>query len=100
MSLLIAGSVAIDNIITPHSKEDGLLGCSAAYAALAASLFTKSIHLAGVVGRDFPAAHLDLLTGKGIAMDSLERSEGESFTWTGQYHEDMNQRDTIKVGIN
>ncbi len=100
MSLLIAGTVAIDNIITPHSKEEGLLGGSAAYAALAASLFTKSIHLAGVVGRDFPAAHLDLLASKGIALDSLERSDGESFTWTGEYHEDMNQRDTLKVGIN
>jgi sugar/nucleoside kinase (ribokinase family) len=100
MSLLIAGSVAIDNIITTKSRQDGLLGGSAAYAALAASLFTKPVHLAGIVGRDFPAAHLDLLASKGIALDSLERSEGESFTWTGQYQEDMNQRDTLKVGIN
>lgn len=100
MSLLIAGTVAIDNIITPHSRQDGLLGGSAAYAALAASLFTKPVHLAGVVGRDFPAAHLELLTSKGIALDSVERSNGDSFTWTGEYHEDMNQRDTLKVGIN
>src|SRR5215204_4915609 len=100
MSLLIAGTVAIDNIITPQSRQDGLLGGSAAYAALAASLFTKPIHLAGVVGHDFPAAHLDLLASKGIALDSLERSDGQSFTWTGEYHEDMNQRDTLKVGIN
>lgn len=100
MSLLIAGTVAIDNIITRQSRQDNLLGGSAAYAALAASLFTDSVHLAGVVGRDFPKAYLDLLSSKGIALDSLERSEGESFTWTGEYHEDMNQRDTLKVGIN
>lgn len=100
MSLLIAGTVAIDNIITRQSRQDNLLGGSAAYAALAASLFTDSVHLAGVVGRDFPKAYLDLLSSKGIALDSLERSEGESFTWTGEYQEDMNQRDTLKVGIN
>lgn len=100
MSLLIAGTVAIDNIITQKSRQDGLLGGSAAYASLAASLFTKDIHLAGVVGRDFPAAYLDLLKSKDISFDSLERSEGESFTWTGEYHEDMNVRDTLKVGIN
>ena len=100
MSLLIAGTVAIDNIITQKSRQDGLLGGSAAYASLAASLFTKDIHLAGVVGHDFPPAYLDLLKSKGISFDSLERSEGESFTWTGEYHEDMNVRDTLKVGIN
>jgi cytidine kinase len=100
MSLLIAGTVAIDNIITPQNRQNGLLGGSAAYAALAASLFTKDVHLAGVVGHDFPPAYLDLLKSKGISFDSLERSQGESFTWTGEYHEDMNQRDTLKVGIN
>ncbi len=100
MSLLIAGTVAIDNIITTKSRQDGLLGGSAAYAALAASLFTKDVHLAGVVGHDFPPSYLDLLKSKGISFDSLERSQGESFTWTGEYHEDMNVRDTLKVGIN
>ncbi|CAN5768573.1 PfkB family carbohydrate kinase [soil metagenome] len=100
MSLLISGTVAIDNIKTTAASQEGLLGGSAAYAALAASLFCKPVHLAGVIGYDFPAAHVDLLTGKGINLDSLERSAGESFTWTGEYHEDMNNRTTHKVGIN
>lgn len=100
MSLLISGSIGIDNIITPHDKQEGLLGGSLAYAALAASVFTKTVQLCGVVGHDFPKAHLDLLTSHGILLDSMEYSDGESFTWTGEYFDDMNTRTTHKVGIN
>lgn len=100
MSLLIAGTVAIDNVITPTEKQEGLLGGSAAYAALAASIFCKPVHLAGIIGHDFPKPHLDLLTGRGINLDNVERSAGESFTWTGEYFADMNTRTTHKVGIN
>lgn len=100
MSLIISGSVAIDNIKTQLQTQEGLLGGSAPYASLAANLFSQPVHLVGVVGHDFPAAHLDMLLSKGINLDSLERSTGESFTWTGEYHEDMNQRSTLKVGIN
>jgi sugar/nucleoside kinase (ribokinase family) len=100
MSLLISGSIGIDNIKTPTASEDGLLGGSASYAALAASLFVKPVHMVGIVGVDFPKAHLDMLTSKGIELGSVERSSGESFTWSGSYHADMNTRDTLKVGIN
>ena len=100
MSLLIAGTVAIDNVITPTEKQEGLLGGSAAYAALAASIFSKPVHLVGVIGQDFPKPHLDLLSSRGITLDNVERSSGESFTWTGEYFDDMNTRTTHKVGIN
>lgn len=100
MSLLIAGSVAIDNIKTPTDFQEGLLGGSASYASLAASIFTQPVHLCGIVGFDFPPAHLEMLSSKGITLDNLERSDGESFTWTGEYFNDMNTRTTHKVGIN
>jgi len=100
MSLLIAGSIGIDNIITPHDKQEGLLGGSVSYAALAASIFTKPVHLCGIVGHDFPKAHLDMLESRGITLDALEHNDGESFTWTGEYFDDMNTRTTHKVGIN
>ncbi len=100
MSLVISGSIGIDNIITPQEKQEGLLGGSVAYAALAASIFTKPVHLCGIVGHDFPKAHLELLTSRGIAIDSVEHSTGDSFTWTGEYFDDMNTRTTHKVGIN
>ncbi len=100
MSLLIAGSIGIDNIITPHDKQEGLLGGSVAYACIAAALFSKEVEMCAVIGHDFPKAHLDLLESKGISLESVERNAGESFTWTGEYAEDMNSRETLKVGIN
>ena len=100
MSIVIAGTVAIDNVITPHDKKENLLGGSASYAALAASVFCRPVHLVGVVGHDFPTQHLELLEGRGITLDGVERNSGESFTWTGEYFNDMNTRTTHKVGIN
>lgn len=100
MSIVIAGTVAIDNVITPHDKKENLLGGSASYAALAASVFSRPVHLVGVIGHDFPKDHLDLLEGRGITLDGVERNAGESFTWTGEYFNDMNTRTTHKVGIN
>jgi sugar/nucleoside kinase (ribokinase family) len=100
MSVTIAGTVALDNVKTPLESQNDLLGGSAAYAALAASIFCQPVHLVGVVGHDFPEAHLNLLTSRGIQIDGVERSEGESFTWSGEYFEDMNQRTTHKVAVN
>jgi len=100
MSLLIAGSIGIDNIITPHDRQEGLLGGSVSYAALAAAIFARPVHLCGIVGHDFPQDHLNMLESKGITLDALERNSGESFTWTGEYFDDMNTRTTHKVGIN
>lgn len=100
MSLLVAGTVAIDNIKTPHAEANQLLGGSAAYAALSASYFTREVGLVGVVGHDFPVEHLALLESKGIALDGLARSAGESFTWSGEYLENMNERVTRHVAVN
>ena len=100
MSIVIAGTVAIDNVKTPHDTQDNLLGGSASYAALAASVFCQPVHLVGVVGHDFPKAHLDLLAARGITLDNVERNSGESFTWTGEYFNDMNTRTTHKVAVN
>ncbi len=100
MPLVIAGSIAIDNVKTPSETQNGLLGGSASYAALAASLFCKPVHLVGIIGHDFPPQHLELLGSRGVNLDGIERSSGESFTWTGEYHDDMNTRTTHKVGIN
>jgi cytidine kinase len=101
MSIVIAGSVAIDNVKTPNAElQEGLLGGSAAYASLAASIFAKPTHLVGIIGHDYPQAHLDMLAAHGVEMSGLERSGGASFTWTGEYHNDMNSRTTHNVGIN
>jgi sugar/nucleoside kinase (ribokinase family) len=100
MSITIAGTVAIDNVKTPHDTQENLLGGSASYAALAASVFCRPVHLVGIIGHDFPKPHLDLLSSRGVMLDNVERSSGESFTWTGEYFADMNSRTTHKVAVN
>ncbi len=100
MSIIIGGTIAIDNVSTPTSEEKNLLGGSAAYASLAASFFTQPAHLVGVVGQDFPAEHLAMLESHGVSLIGVARSDGDSFTWTGEYHENMNDRTTHAVGLN
>ena len=98
--ILIGGSIAIDHIKTPTAEGKNLLGGSASFTGFAASYFTSPIHLVGIIGKDFPQEHLDLFASRGISTDGLERSDGDTFSWTGSYHENMNTRDTLAVAIN
>jgi len=98
--VVIGGTVAIDHVKTPDAEASHLLGGSAAYAALAASFFCKPVSLIGIIGHDFPAEHLAMLESKGVALEGVERSENESFTWSGEYHANMNERTTHRVGLN
>ncbi len=98
--ILVGGSIAIDNIKTPVAEGKNLLGGSASYTAIAASYFTSPVHLVGIIGKDFPAEHLEHFAQKGISTQGLERSEGDTFSWTGEYHENMNDRDTLAVATN
>ena len=100
MSIIIGGTIAIDNVSTPTAKAENLLGGSAAYASLSASYFCKPAHLVGVVGHDYPEHHLSMLEDRGVSLTGVARSDGESFTWTGEYHENMNDRTTHRVGLN
>jgi sugar/nucleoside kinase (ribokinase family) len=98
--ILIGGSIAIDHIKTPTAEGKNLLGGSASFTGFAASYFTSPIHLVGIIGKDFPQEHLDRFASRGISTAGLERSEGDTFSWTGSYHENMNTRDTLAVAIN
>ena len=98
--VLIGGSIAIDNIKTPTAEGKNLLGGSASFTAIAASYFTAPVHLVGIIGKDFPQEHLDHFASKGISTTGLEHSEGDTFSWTGSYHENMNDRDTLAVAVN
>ena len=98
--VLVGGSIAIDNIKTPTAEGKNLLGGSASFTGIAASYFTSTVHLVGIIGKDFPQEHLDHFASKGISTAGIERSEGNTFTWSGEYHENMNDRDTLAVDIN
>ena len=101
MSVLLAGTVAIDNIRTHDGvHHDELLGGSATFAAIAAA-FSSPVSLVALVGEDFPQQHIDLFTSRHIDTTGLEIVKGgKTFRWTGEYHEDMNERDTLETHIN
>lgn len=100
MSILVAGTIAIDNIKTPTAEAKQLLGGSAAYAALSASYFTDDVRLVGIIGKDYPSEHLDMLASHNVRLDGVERSDADSFTWTGEYFDNMNDRQTHNVALN
>jgi sugar/nucleoside kinase (ribokinase family) len=100
MPLVVVGSVAIDNVETPNARRDNLLGGSATHFSYAASFFT-SVRLVGVVGADWPQEHTQLLIDRGIDTSGLQQvKDGKTFTWTGRYHDNMNDRDTLEVELN
>lgn len=101
MPLLVVGSVAIDNVETPEGgRHDDLLGGSATHFSYAASFFT-GVRLVGVVGDDWPAEHTELLKGRGIDTTGLQVVDGgKTFTWTGRYETNMNDRETLDVQLN
>ncbi|HIE09296.1 MAG TPA: sugar kinase, partial [Armatimonadetes bacterium] len=92
--LVIVGSVAFDSIETPWGKVERVLGGSATYASLAASLFCKPA-IVGVVGDDFGEAEERLLSGRGVDLSGLERRRGKTFFWHGRYFEDADRRESI-----
>ncbi len=100
LPVVVGGTIAIDNVKTPAAEAKNLLGGSASYASLAASYFTSPVHLVGIIGDDYPLEHLAMLKRHGVLLDGVERSDGESFTWSGEYHQNMNDRTTHDVAIN
>ncbi len=99
MSVLIVGSIALDEIITPREHRKNLLGGSASYAAVAASYFGDA-SLVGIVGEDFPEEHLLLMQSRKIDLQGLQQVKGETFRWGGEYQWDMNSRETLHTELN
>ena len=101
MSVLVVGSLALDNLETPMGKREGIVGGAAPFICLAAAQFARPVNLVGVIGEDFPEAMLDKLAAEGVDLEGLQRKPGEkSFSWTGKYHDDLNGRDTLATDLN
>ncbi len=100
MSLVVVGSVALDGIETPTERRADVLGGAAVHFSYAASFFTP-LHLVGVVGDDFPGEHVQLLRDRNVDLAGLKTvAGGKTFRWTGKYHTNMNDRDTLEVHLN
>lgn len=98
MSILVVGSVAYDTVETPHERRERQLGGSASFFSLAASRFAP-VRAVGVVGDDFRAADLELLSSRGVDTAGIVRRAGPTFHWAGRYHEDLIERDTLATEL-
>lgn len=99
MSILVVGSVAFDSIETPSGKRTKILGGAATHFALAASYFTD-VRVIGVVGEDFTAEHEAVFERRGIDTEGIERADGLTFHWTGEYSGSLNEARTLGTDLN
>jgi sugar/nucleoside kinase (ribokinase family) len=98
-SVCVVGSVALDDVETPGGSAKDVLGGACSYFSVGASFFAP-VNLVGVVGKDFPEADRRFLVERGINIEGLEESDGDTFRWSGRYHENMNIRDTLDLKLN
>lgn len=99
MSILVVGSVALDTVETPFGDASDVLGGSAAYFSLAASLFTD-VKAVAVVGEDFDDSHLELLKSRGVDIKGIKKAPGETFRWHCKYGYDLGDPETLGTYLN
>ena len=97
--ILTVGSVAFDSIRTPAGEASRVVGGAATYFSLAASFFAP-VRLVAVVGDDFGPRQQSVFDGRQIDLRGLQRVAGETFRWRGEYHDDLNRRETIYTELN
>jgi sugar/nucleoside kinase (ribokinase family) len=101
VSVLVVGSLAIDNIETPFGSTRNAVGGSAVYISVAASYFVSPVRLVGVVGGDFPEKGIAFLEERKVDLEGLQVVKaGKTFHWSGRYHYDLNERDSLATELN
>ncbi|PYL57799.1 MAG: sugar kinase [Verrucomicrobia bacterium] len=72
MSLLVVGSIALDTVKTP----------------------------VGTVGNDFPESEFEFWKSRKIDSEGVQRVNGKTFRWSGEYSWDLNTRETRSIALN
>jgi sugar/nucleoside kinase (ribokinase family) len=99
--LLIVGSIAFDDLDMPTGEHRDVLGGAATYSSLAAAQLARGgVRVVGIVGTDFPEAHLDGLRSRGIDTAGVERAQGKTFRWHGRYSSDLASRTSLDTQLN
>ncbi len=96
---LIVGSMAFDDLELPSGSFRDVVGGAATYASLAASLYAKA-KIVAVVGNDFPEMWMDRLSARAIDISGIERAQGKTFRWHGEYAADLSSRTTLATELN
>ena len=99
MSVLVVGSIALDDIKTPLEEHSEMLGGSASYGCVAASFYSP-VNLVGIVGEDFPSEHIEFFKRRNVDLTGLKIAPGKTFRWSGEYMWDLNTRETRSVALN
>lgn len=99
MSILAVGSVAFDAIKTKFGQVDKVLGGSATYFSLSASYFTD-VRIVAVVGEDFTEEYENTFRKRSINTEGIQRSTGQSFFWSGEYGDNLNEAKTNFTHLN
>jgi sugar/nucleoside kinase (ribokinase family) len=98
-AILVVGSVGYDSISTPKGHREHILGGSANYFSLAASLYAP-VRVVGVVGEDYKPEHKQLLESRRVDLSGLQQVKGKTFSWEGKYEDDMNEAITLATHLN
>ncbi len=99
MSLLVIGTVALDDIETPYASQNGVVGGSATFFSHAAAQFGP-VRLVSIIGEDFPEDAIEAFREADVDMRGLARAPGKSFHWAGRYLDDWNARETTCTDLN
>ncbi len=94
VDLAVVGAVALDEIHSHAGDIDQLLGGSAVYASLAASLLAEAAPIS-VIGDDFDASLLEPLIERGVRLDGVVHASGPNFRWGCRYSPDGDFRETL-----
>jgi sugar/nucleoside kinase (ribokinase family) len=97
--IMVVGTVAYDTVKTPFGEANEILGGSATYFSMSASFFTK-VYLVACIGQDFKIEDVHLLESRNIDTQGLERVEGRTFRWSGEYGYDLNNARTLDTQLN
>ncbi len=95
--VLVNGTLCVDTLSFPDgSRHEDQSGGAGMYFALAARLLAP-VRLLGAVGRDYPQLFLDQMCEAGVDTTGVVRRDGPTFRWHGDYHDDLDDRDTLVV---
>ena len=84
----VVGSLALDTVKTPFGVKQKVLGGSASYFSVAASLMAP-VGIIGVVGKDFPEKYINYFKKTNIDTSGIEYSQEATFHWSGHYEAQM-----------
>jgi sugar/nucleoside kinase (ribokinase family) len=98
MSLTVVGGISVDTITRDAVEFGPMLGGSALYASLAASLFTD-VRAVALVGEDVADDVLEVLRRREIDVAAIEVTPNQTTTWRGSYTGGGDARRTTHIDL-